>query len=96
MNIVVEHCEAPFFVATISGQFLCRSKTPLLSAARILLKAGANPAEELTMIREDGVVSMRTTVGDAASLTVAEPDSYPPRFRKWVPFDARSTFPRGR
>lgn len=72
MNIVIEEVGPGVFSAEADGVHLCQSKTPLLSAARILLKAGADPDEELTMSRADGVVAMRTTVGVAADLSVSE------------------------
>lgn len=83
MNIVVSECTPPFFVATLNGEPLCRSKTPLLTSARILIKAGVNPAEELVMVREDGIASMRTTVGDAAKLRVTTNSMGTPIFKSW-------------
>jgi hypothetical protein len=90
MNIVIEEDGPGVFSASLDGTHLCRSRTPLLSAARILLKAGADGDTELTMSRADGVVSMRTTVGDAASLSVLEPGGGGVRF---VPFRERPGTP---
>lgn len=86
MNIVIEEAGPGLFDAAVNGVHVCRSKTPLLSAARILLKAGADPKTELTMSRADGVVAMRTTVGDAAHWSVSEPEKSGVRF---VPFSER-------
>lgn len=94
MNIVIEESGPALFVATLNGELLPPSKTPLLSAARFLLRAGADPATELTMSRADGVISMRTTVGDAAKRSVSEPDdgAKPPRFVPYRPFPSGIPF----
>lgn len=88
MNLVIEEVGPAVFSASLDGTHLCQSKTPLLSAARILLKAGEDPDAELTMSRADGVVAMRTTVGVAAGLVVREPNdgSGSPRFVRYQPF----------
>lgn len=63
------------------------SRTPLLSAARLLLAEGVPPDAPLTLQhRGSDTIAMRTTVGAAAELTVEEGDRPSPRFRKFKEF----------
>lgn len=74
----------------LGGRLLCTSRTPLLSAARVLLGEGVPPETILAMRHEgDDIITMRTTVGDAAKLTVVEPDRGSPRFKRWEALSAR-------
>ena len=59
--------------ALLDGRELCRSSTPFFAAARQLLAEGRDPSTLLSMRHEGSVtVSMRSTLGTAAGLTVAE------------------------
>lgn len=72
------------FHAKVAGREVVTSRTPLLSAARALLAEGVPPETVLLMKHEGSdVVAMRTTVGAAAKLTVAERDRDSPRFTRW-------------
>jgi hypothetical protein len=59
-----------------NGEIICRStSTPLCSAARVLLKRGADPDEVLEKVRRgSNRVDMKTRIGIAAKLTVRERD----------------------
>jgi hypothetical protein len=53
------------------GRVLCRSRTPFLDAARVLLAEGVPPETPLEMQWQDtGTVSLRSTVGSAAGLMI--------------------------
>ena len=59
------------------------SRTPFLSAARVLLAEGIDPRTRIWMKHaHSSVVSLRSTVGEAAGLTVDETSA--PRFQKYV------------
>jgi hypothetical protein len=63
------------------------SKTPLLDAARKLLVAGFDPTTPLSLVwGETDIISMTTTVGTAAALSVSETQTGP-RFHRYVEFD---------
>jgi hypothetical protein len=76
----------PGFQAFHGQRLICESRTPLLSASRVLLTEGVNPETPITMNHQGSdVVSMRSTVGIAAGLTVIEKDSEAPRFAQYRP-----------
>lgn len=79
------------FTASTDGEVLCVSRTPLLSAARVLLQRGADPGSVIAM-RHVGsqVTAMRGTVGAAARLTIEKSDMHPMRFRVWKPLETRA------
>ena len=59
------------------------SRTPFLSAARVLLAEGVNPETRIWMRHaHSSVVSLRSTVGEAATLTVDETGA--PRFQTYA------------
>jgi hypothetical protein len=61
------------YEALLNGQRICVSRTPLFSAARVLLKAGLPGHVVLTMRHEKSLFpSMSMTVAQAAGLTVRE------------------------
>ena len=85
---------------TWDGHLLCQhSRQPLLDAARALLPL-VEATEPLLMRREDtDFDALRSTVGEAAKLTVAERDHGIARFERWVPnerFGIPSTEAQGR
>jgi hypothetical protein len=63
------------------------SHVPLLDGCRRLLDAGVDPEAPVSMVWGDSdIVSMITTVGVAAGLSVSETQTGP-RFHRYVPFD---------
>jgi hypothetical protein len=68
-----------------------RSTTPFCDAARVLLAEGVRPEAKL-VIRHAGSLAdaLRSTVGAAAGLTVADDTGDKPVFRTWKPYDAGS------
>jgi hypothetical protein len=87
MRIDVRKLTNSVYEASVGGEVLCRSRTPLLSAARVLLSRGVDTNTELRMVRfGSDVTLMRSRLGDAAELTVIENDRAGPRFGKYEPF----------
>jgi hypothetical protein len=74
---------------------LCRSWTPLLAGARVLLADGVAPETVLHMrhVGSDMIV-LSSTVGAAAGLTVHEGDGVP-RFTRFQSIDGRQQQARG-
>ena len=71
-----------------------RSTTPLCDAARVLLAEGIKPDTVLVMRRPGSPAdALRSTVGVAAGLTVADDNGGKPTFRKWSPYDREETIP---
>jgi hypothetical protein len=75
---------------------ICVSRTPLLSAARVLFSMGCRPSMKLVM-RHDGskTISLRSTIATAAALTVEE-TKFGPRFRPLTPISTLEASPRKR
>jgi hypothetical protein len=71
------------YTAAIAGRDLCTSRQPFLDSARVLLGEGADPRTELVMRRENGTISLTSTVGYAAELTVEDGQDGVPRFRSY-------------
>jgi hypothetical protein len=76
------------FAAALDERVLCRSRRPFLDSARVLLAEGADPATPFAM-RHAGsdYDALRSTIGQAAGLTVLEPDD--PRDGRIYPRFAR-------
>lgn len=69
------------YEAQLDGEALCVSRTPFLSAARILLGRGHAQGTILTMNHQgERTVALRGTIGAAAPLTVIENETAGPRF----------------
>jgi hypothetical protein len=70
------------YSAHVDGRVVCRSRQPLLDAARHLLAAGHDPATPLVLrhARSD-IDCLRATIGIAAKLTVEE-SAHGPVFRR--------------
>jgi hypothetical protein len=67
---------------------------PFCDAARVLLAEGADPAAKFVMRHENSSYdALRSTVGAAAGLTVADDNGGKPIFRKWSPYDKEETIP---
>jgi hypothetical protein len=85
---------AGYYTARCDGRLLCRSRQPLLDGARELLASGFS-AEAAIVMRHAGsqIEALRSTVGAAARLTVAEGDRGAPRFRRWKAMPLREGSP---
>jgi hypothetical protein len=68
-----------------------RSVTPFCDAARVLHAEGVRPEAKIVMRHAgSGADALRSTVGAAAGLTVADDTGGKPVFRTWKPYDAGS------
>jgi hypothetical protein len=77
------------FHARVQDRHLCTSRTPFFAAARVLVEEGADPETPITMSHEGScIVSLRSTIGQAARLTVEESERSGPRFVRYRPFRA--------
>lgn len=73
MRVDVRKLTDSLYEASVNGEILCRSRTPLLSAARILMKRGVDPQTELRMVRfGSDVTIIRARICDAVGLTVVD------------------------
>jgi hypothetical protein len=71
-----------------------RSTTPFCDAARALLAEGVRPETALVMRHEGSPhEALRSTVGVAAKLTVADDNGGKPIFRRWSPYDRAGALP---
>jgi hypothetical protein len=78
------------YAARLNGRLLCISRTPFLSAARVLLDEGVDPETVLTSTREGSdTVSLRSTLGEAAKWTVLENERHGPKRVRYSPPPAR-------
>lgn len=79
---IVEIRNRGTFDAWHDGELICdQTKTPFLSAARVLLQRGADPNEMLEKVRcGSDQVDMRAPIGVAAKLNVNE-TGFGPKFR---------------
>lgn len=82
------------YLASLNGRELCRSRTPFFAAARVLLSEGVFADEILEMKHEGSdTVALRSPVGEAAKLTVSDPDRGSPHialFREFPTSDGVS------
>jgi hypothetical protein len=86
MNIIIRPLGRGRFAASLGQRLLCTSKTPLLTAARILQAEGVPNDTPISMTHEgSSIVSMRSTIGKAAGLIVEETDKRGPRFKPYRP-----------
>lgn len=80
-----------FEIELVDGSTLPASRTPLLSAARHLMRERANPKAVIEM-RHAGkpdVIALSARISAAAKLCVYEDQESGPRFRKWRPMPDR-------
>jgi hypothetical protein len=90
MNIIIRPLGRGRFAASLGQRLLCKSKTPLLTAARILQAEGAPDDTPISMTHEgSSVVAMRSTIGKAAGLIVEETDTKGPKFKAYRPMSAQ-------
>lgn len=87
ININVRPSGNGRFVAYLGDRPLCRpTSTPFFTAARVLLNEGASPDTPLAMRHEGSpIVAMRSTIEEAAGLTVVEENKKGIRVRKYHP-----------
>src|SRR5260370_29245749 len=70
-----------------------RSTTPFCQGARVLLAEGTDPSTPIVMRHGyDGCDALRSTIGAAAGLSVAEGDRLP-RFVPWMPYSPATGAP---
>jgi hypothetical protein len=83
------------FDGSIDGRVVVkRSTTPFCDAARLLLAEGIKPNTILVMRHAgSGADALRSSVGVAAGLTVADDNGGKPIFRKWSPYNREETIP---
>jgi hypothetical protein len=87
IHITVSPAGGERFHARAQERHLCTSRTPFLSAARVLMKEGVDPDTPITLGHDgSATVSLRSTIGQAARLTVEESDRSGPRFVPYHPF----------
>jgi hypothetical protein len=91
---IVEIRNRGIFDAWCNGELICdQTRTPLLSAARVLLQRAANQNETLEVVRcGSDRVDMRASIRVAAKLTVKENRTESPRFIPYVPFPGCDVF----
>jgi hypothetical protein len=90
MNITIRPLGRGRFAASLGQRLLCKSKTPFFTAARILQAEGLPDDTPITMTHEgSSIVSMRSTVGQAASLIVLETDKEGPKLKRYRPMSPR-------
>jgi hypothetical protein len=87
LEVVVAPAGAGKFAAGLDGRELYAIAKPFLDAARVLLAEGVD-AETVLEMRHAGsnTLTLRSTVGTAAGLTVLEGDLRP-RFARWQAFE---------
>jgi len=78
-----------------SDEVLCVSATPLLTAARLLLKAGKADPDDVLVMRHagSGAVALKGRIGLAASLTIEE-TPFGPKRRRYKPRSSLEGSPR--
>jgi hypothetical protein len=85
--IVREHEKRATYDVYLGAERLCRSRTPLLTAARVLLARGIDGETRLGMWREGrSAPDMTATVGGAAALAISEDPVGGLRFRQFKEF----------
>jgi hypothetical protein len=87
IEVVPAGCDR-FHAYAETSRKLCTSRTPFLTAARILLLRDGLPPETLIVMRHHGsaVIALWSTVGQAAALRVLDGSNGTPLFR---PYDFR-------
>ena len=88
MRIVVEACKknTSYFKTYMDNKLICISPTPMLTAARILKRAGFSDLEPIEMYHKgkEENWAARTTVGEAAPWRLQD---HPRYGFKWVKID---------
>lgn len=81
------------YEARLDGEVVTTSRTPFLSAARVLLERG-HSSDTILMMSHAGsdTVALRATLGAAAKLTVIESETVGPRFGRYRPPPAAMPF----
>jgi hypothetical protein len=90
MNITIRPLGRGRFAAFLGQRLLCKSKTPLLTATRILQAEGMPDDTPISMTHEgSSVASMRSTVGKAAGLIVEETSARGPKLKAYRPMSTQ-------
>jgi len=87
INIIVRSLGDGHFRPYVGSRPLGRAtSTPFYSAARVLLSEGVSPDTVITMQHEgSSIISLRSTIGKAARLTVTEEDRKGLRIKEYRP-----------
>jgi hypothetical protein len=97
MRLELEECEDRHgrFRVWHGGEILLdRARTPVFSAARVLLARGVPPTEQMTFRwKGTGSISYRGTIGGLAKLTVEENREIGPRVRAFRVFGGQKGEP---
>lgn len=84
--IVVSPLRGGWYAAHFEDQLLCWAREPFFASARKLLARGIDPDAEIGMVHSgETVVSLTSTVGVAAKLTVHETDTEGPYLARYRP-----------
>jgi hypothetical protein len=85
-----------YFEARVADWVLCAAtRIPFLDGARRLIELGHDPRATIVLrAPASSTDRLRSTIGAAARLTVAEGDADPPRFRRWKGPQSREGSPR--
>lgn len=90
MNITIRPLSRGRSAASVGQRLLCESKTPLFTSARILQAEGVPDDTPISMTHEgSSVVTMRSTVGEAASKIVHETDKVGPKLKRYRPMSTQ-------
>ena len=90
MNITIRPLGRGRFAASVGQRLLCKSKTPFFTSARILQTEGIPDETPIRMTHEgSSVVTMRSTIGEAASKIVHETDREGPKLKRYRPMSAQ-------
>jgi hypothetical protein len=92
IEVMVREVANGRYTAECQG-FSINARTPFLSMARKLLEEGVPPETAYGMRHESEPISLTTTVGAAAQLSVEETTTGP-RFRPYKPFDRETVVSR--
>lgn len=85
ITIIVTPKPGGYFAASVDGEHITTSTTPLLTTARKLLATGVDPNETLQMKhRGSDTIALRSTVGYAAKRAVRENETQGPLLVRYV------------
>jgi len=95
LNAVAYSTHGQLFDGKVNGHSIVkRSTTPFCKAVRVLIAEGIKPDTTFVMRHAGSAAdALRSTVGVAAGLTVADDSGGKPIFRKWSPYDREETLP---
>jgi hypothetical protein len=80
--------KGPMYITTLpDGTRMRPSKTPFCHAARELLRLNLAASDDRLELHREGIMCLVSTIGNAAALTVLEPEKMPPYFAPYAPWD---------